>query len=185
MSDNENEEPIEGSMTEMLKDMEPMMNDMMDMMNKHVNKKDPSISEDHKDETVKKNPKNNAINNILGILGPIFKSVDKYKDRPYLTILPLVFKGLSNTQDDSDYGKLLKENATIINEMLNDKSIDELYEDPEFKPAVYQIVVNLKKTGIVRIKNQVEKLELELEELNNEIDIDVLLKDLSGSFGKK
>ena len=211
MNPNENEADLspennENSLLQTLESIKPMMNDFMKMLQQNVNKSNTNNHEccistseesgseetDSGESVEESEPKpllTQKLNSVFDMLGPILKNMDKYKDKPYLGMMPTIFNALSKFESKEGVAETevesMRTNASTVSDMLKDKAIDELYEVPEFREAVYQVTVNFNRVAVFAVKKQLEKMESELSELNEETDVDVLLQNLHSKFSKK
>ena len=205
---------------EMLKNMKPLMNDFMNQFLTVFNKTssttqsenifndDLSISDDSNDLSISDDSSNTTdtttkptdlfnkpFNNAFSMLETLLSDMNKYKDKPYLSIAPQIFQALSkltysklDTPIDSEctqYVELIQINSTKICEMLKDSAIIDLCENAEFKSCLLIVSMNLNKQMIWVAKKGVEKLELDLLQLNDTTPVYTLIENVIQKFNNK
>ncbi len=131
---------------------------------------------------------NQAINSVFGMLKTMFENIDKYKGREYLAFIPKLFEALSgvNPQENSnsEFAENVKINASKLCDMLKGTDILDLYENPEFKSCVLALAINFNRLAIEAVKNQVAKMEEEVNQFNETTSIDILLQNIYDKFNK-
>jgi len=183
---------------DLLSSMKPMLNDIMGIMGKYSYKTNEDNDSDS-DDPIMNEVNNNkvtenkvdetfsqAINETLNRLGPIFKDIDKYKDKPHLNMMPYIFTILSKIESsESEPQNEIQRNSSIICELLKDKDILELYEENEFQEAVKNVTINYNKMLIELFRKSILELETNLGRFDENTSVDTYLHDLHDKFSKK
>jgi len=163
---------------------------------------DLGISDDSSNESKSSNTTtkptdffNKPFDNAFSMLETLLSDMNKYKDKPYLSIAPQIFQALSklncsklDTVVDSEctqYVENIQTNSTKICEMLKDSAIIDLCENAEFKSCLLIVSMNLNKQMIWVAKKGVEKLELDLLQLNDTTPVYTLIENVIQKFNNK
>lgn len=169
------------------------------------NDDDLSISDDSSNESNSSNTTdtttkptdffNKPFDNAFSMLETLLSDMNKHKDKPYLSIAPQIFQALSklncsklDTVVDSEcaqYVENIQINSTKICEMLKDSAIIDLCENVEFKSCLLIVSMNLNKQMIWVAKKGVEKLELDLLQLNDTTPVYTLIENVIQKFNNK
>ncbi len=190
---NQNNDKEPNFLLDMLEKIKPLTGEYMKRLQSSLNENNESSDnsgESNSEEFVdSQNDTNSAINNVFEMLGSMFQNMNKYKEKTHLAFMPQIFLALSKTVYDNEIGESVRENSLKLCEMLKEKgegyNIELLYDCELFKQHVLNLSIGFQKLAIYAVKNQLEKLEEELNGLNCETSVDALLINIYEKFNKK
>lgn len=212
---NDSDNTIPSSNTlDLLTNMKPLMKNIMGLMYTHINPENNTNPTQQLADNQANNPQEHlvsdeSINSVFDMLKKALDDMTKYKERPYLALMPKIFEAMSQmpnniSVDNNDYEKQMTEecsaaiavNAKKICEMLNSSFIEELCDrnEPEFRESVEKVYMNFNKFLVCGLKMKIKELEDEMSNYLNEsasistsskTSIYDVLEKLSQKFEKK